>query len=53
VVQYFVIVVFAWGPLASWWVFVVMLLTLALLYLRRLLGDRWRQAERLASVMVE
>ena len=53
VVQYFVIVVFAWGPLASWWVFVVMLLTLALLYLRRLLGDRWRRPERLASVMVE
>jgi MATE family multidrug resistance protein len=53
VAQYFVIVVYGFGPLASWWVFVVMLLTLALLYLRRLLGDRWRRPEILAKVMAE
>lgn len=51
--QYFVIVVYGFGPLASWWVFVVMLISLALLYLRRLLGPRWRHPDRLASVMVE
>ena len=53
VAQYFVIVVYGFGPLASWWVFVVMLLTLALLYLRRLLGDRWRRPEILAKGMAE
>ena len=53
VVQYFVIVVWRLDALVSWWVFVGMLLTLALLYLRRLVGGRWRQPERLARVMAE
>ena len=36
----------------SWWI-VAMILVLAALYLARLLGDRWRQPERLARVMAE
>ena len=52
-VQYLVIVVWQLDALVSWWVFVGMLLTLARLYLRRVVGGRWRQPERLARVMVE
>jgi MATE family multidrug resistance protein len=51
--QYYVIVVRRLEPLVSWWVFVAMLLCLALAYLWRLLGGRWRQPERLAGVMRE
>jgi MATE family multidrug resistance protein len=51
--QYFVIVVFGFGPRVSWWVFVCMLIVLALLYLGRLFGGAWRQPERLARVMRE
>ena len=53
VIQYLVIVVYELGPLVSWWVFVVMLLSLAALYLRRLTGTAWRGSERLAHVMRE
>ena len=53
IVQYFVIVVYSYGPRVSWWVFVAMLITLALLYLWRLLGGAWRHPDRLARVMVE
>ena len=53
VAQYAVIVVYEQPPLVSWWVFVLMLITLAILYLGRLLGGRWRQPERLARVMEE
>ncbi len=53
VVQYCVIVIYKLGPLVSWWVFVAMLLVLALLYLGRLFGGTWRQPERLARVMSE
>ena len=52
-VQYAVIVLYDLGPLTSWWIFVAMLLTLAIFYLRRLLGGRWRHPERLARVMAE
>jgi len=52
-VQYFVIVVYGFGPRVSWWVFVAMLIILALLYLARLFGGTWRQPERLARVMSE
>jgi MATE family multidrug resistance protein len=52
-VQYLVIVVLDCGPLVSWWTFVAMLLILAMLYLRRLLGNRWRRPEILARVMAE
>jgi MATE family, multidrug efflux pump len=53
VVQYFVIVVYNYGPLVSWWVFVAMINSLALIYLWRLLGGTWRQPERLAKIMRE
>lgn len=52
-VQYLVIVVYKLDPVTSWWVFVAMIIVLALLYLWRLLGDTWRQSERLAKVMAE
>jgi MATE family, multidrug efflux pump len=52
-VQYFVIVVFEYDALVSWWVFVAMLLTLAVLYLTRLFGGIWRDPERLSRVMHE
>jgi MATE family multidrug resistance protein len=52
-VQYLVIVVYKFGPIISWWVFVCMLLTLAALYLSRLFSGVWRQPERLARVMGE
>ena len=53
VAQYFVIVVYGFGPMVSWWVFVAMLIALALIYLARLLGGTWRRPERLARVMRE
>jgi len=53
VAQYLVIVVFEFGPKVSWWVFVAMLWTLALLYLGRLYSGTWREPERLARVMRE
>lgn len=51
--QYFVIVVYKLDPLVSWWVFVAMLIALALLYLGRLFGGTWREPARLARVMHE
>ncbi len=53
VAQYFVIVVYGYGPRVSWWVFVAMLLVLAMIYLGRLFGGTWREPERLARVMRE
>ncbi|MEM6581466.1 MAG: MATE family efflux transporter [Pseudomonadota bacterium] len=53
VAQYFVIIVYDLDPLVSWWIFVVMILALAGAYLGRLLGNRWRTEERLASIMKE
>ena len=53
IVQYFIIMVYDFGPMTSWWIFVAMILVLAALYLARLLGDRWRQPEHLALVMAE
>ena len=51
--QCYVILFSDLGPRVSWWVFVAMLITLALLYLGRLLGGTWRRPERLARVMRE
>lgn len=51
--QVLMIKVLALGPMASWWAFVVMLLALALIYLKRLLGNTWRSPARLARVMQE
>jgi MATE family multidrug resistance protein len=53
IAQYFVIVKWRAGPLVSWWVFVVMLISLAFIYAARLFRGRWRQPERLARVMRE
>ncbi|MEM9257282.1 MAG: MATE family efflux transporter [Pseudomonadota bacterium] len=53
VVQYLVIVVYAFEPLVSWWVFVAMLLVLAAVYAGRLMGTRWRDERRLARMMQE
>ena len=50
--QYAVIVVYGYGPRVSWWVFVAMLIILALLYLIIIKGT-WRNPERLAQVMSE
>ncbi len=51
IVQYFVIVQWDMDPLVSWWVSVIMLLSLAVCYATRLYRGRWRQPERLARVM--
>ena len=53
VAQYFIIMVYDYGPIASWWAFVAMLISLAIIYLWRLLSGVWRAPERLARVMVE
>lgn len=53
VAQYFTIVVWKLDPMVSWWVFVVMLWALAVTYLARLLGGRWRLPGRLDRVMQE
>lgn len=53
VAQYFIIMVYDFGPLVSWWCFVTMLISLAIIYLWRLLGGVWRRPERLARVMAE
>lgn len=52
-IQVLVILVWRLGPLTSWWVLVATLLCQAAIYLLRLLGQRWRAPERLASVMAE
>ena len=53
IAQYFIIMVFDYGPIASWWAFVAMIISLAVIYLWRLLGGVWRHPDRLARVMVE
>lgn len=53
VAQVVIIKVLDFGPMASWWAFVVMLLALAIIYSWRLLGSTWRAPERLARVMAE
>lgn len=51
--QWWMIKVMGYPPLVSWWGFVVMLLALAVVYLLRLIGHRWRHPDRLARVMAE
>ncbi|PIE36902.1 MAG: hypothetical protein CSA53_07585 [Gammaproteobacteria bacterium] len=53
IAQYFMIMVYQVSPITSWWCFVAMLISLAVTYLWRLLGGKWRGPERLARVMVE
>lgn len=51
--QVVIIKVLHYGPIASWWTFVIMLLSLALVYLSRLLGNTWRQPKRLKRMLQE
>ena len=53
IVQIVVIVVLKLGPLLSWWVFVITLLSQAAIYLWRVLGSTWRTPERLATMMAD
>ena len=53
VAQYFIIRVFEWGPKASWWAFVAMILSIAAVFLWRLQSGHWRDPEALKRVMVE
>jgi multidrug resistance protein, MATE family len=53
IIQYFVIMVWELGAKASWVVFVIMILTTAVLYLIRLASSRWQTPEALARVMAE
>jgi len=53
IAQYVVIKVLVLGPRTAWIIFVAMLLSIAAVYLLRLLGGRWRTEEALKGVMVE
>ena len=53
VAQFFIIRVFEFGPKVSWLAFVALVLAIALVYASRLRGGRWRDPERLESVMAE
>lgn len=53
VAQYVVIKVLVLGPRTAWLIFVAMLISIAAVYLVRLLGGAWRTEEALKSVMVE
>lgn len=51
--QFFIIRVFDFGPRISWVGFVVMIMTISLVFVLRLAGNRWRDPERLRTVMAE
>mgnify|MGYP002630752194 FL=1 len=51
--QYLVIKVWEFGPRASWIVFCIMILAIAVVFLMRLASGRWRDAEALRLVMAE
>lgn len=53
VAQYFIILVFEYGPKVSWLTFVALILAIAVVYVSRLRGGRWRDPERLKMVMAE
>jgi len=53
IAQYFIIRVFQFGPEVSWIAFVIMILVIAVTYLMRLKGGRWRDPEVLKLVMAE
>ena len=53
VAQYFIIVVFDYGPRVSWVAFVAMIMLIAIVYNWRLFSGVWRQQERLERVMRE
>ena len=51
--QFFIIKVFEFSPHMSWITFVLMILAIVTLFLRRLQQGRWREPQRLAAVMSE
>jgi MATE family multidrug resistance protein len=53
IAQYFIIIVFDYGPRLSWVAFVLSLIIIAAVYFLRLRGGVWREPERLARVMRE
>lgn len=53
VIQFFIIRVFEYGPRASWVAFVFLLLAIAVTFVTRLRGGRWRDPEALRLVMAE
>ncbi|MBF8270215.1 MAG: MATE family efflux transporter [Gammaproteobacteria bacterium] len=53
IAQYFIIRVFGYGPKVSWVGFVLLVLSIALVYYLRLRGNKWRDPETLERVMQE
>lgn len=53
VLQFFIIRVLEFSPKVSWVVFCFLVLAIALVYLLRLIGGRWRDEEALERVMAE
>ena len=53
IIQYVLIKWLNVGPLTSWWVFVVTLMSLSAAYCSRVLGSTWRRPERLTRMMAE
>ncbi|MFM1896200.1 MAG: hypothetical protein RLZZ385_1274 [Pseudomonadota bacterium] len=53
VAEFFIIRVFGFGPKAAWLAFVAMLFAIAIVFVSRLAGGRWRDPERLRLVMAE
>ncbi len=53
VAEYFIIRVFELGPRVAWIAFCVMIFAIAVVFLWRLVGNRWRDAEALELVMAE
>ena len=53
VAQFLIIRVFGFSPKVSWLAFVAMILAIAVVYVMRLKGGRWRDPEALERVMAE
>jgi MATE family multidrug resistance protein len=53
VAQYFIIRVFELGPRVAWLAFVALIFAIAVVFVMRLRGDRWRDEKVLERVMVE
>jgi len=51
--QFFIILILEFSPRVSWIAFVVMIFTIAVVYVWRLKGDRWRDPDVLERVMAE
>ena len=53
VAQYLIIRVFELGPRVAWLAFVALIFAIAVVFVLRLRGDRWRDEKVLEMVMVE